>query len=177
MSKLILVLAMITTMVGQSFSQSLSEVVKQANQASNIAFEAQQEANNIYKEARKKEDTKTKMNFVITSIYRMNRGFNTETNTLVPGNYTFANVEYTITVNDNTATIASVETITIPNSKEGLEQAVNQVKEEYELAVKESKQAKNSYKEKIEETKKTGEVAHKLLEATYKVNQTEDLIK
>lgn len=123
MSKLILVLAMITTMVGQSFSQSLAQEV----------------------------DKKTKMNFVVASICRMNKGFNTETNTLVPGNYTgLGNVEYTITVNDNTATIASIETITIPNSKEGLEQAFNQTNE---AATKARKELKAKRKEEVNKLK------------------------
>lgn len=134
MSKLILVLAMITTMVGQSFSQSLSA----------------------------QADTKTKMNLVFASICRMNKGFNTETNTLVPGNYTFGNVEYTITVNDNTATIASVETITIPNSKEGLEQAFNQANEAATKARKELKAKRNEEMNKLKARAIEAKIKHNL---------------
>lgn len=141
MSKLILVLAMITTMVSQSFSQSLAQEV----------------------------DKKTKMNFVFASICRMNKGFNTETNTLVPGNYTgLGNVEYTITVNDNTATIASIETITIPNSKEGLEQAFNQTNE---AAKKASKELKAKHKEEIAKiTAEVNKLKARAIEAKIKHN-------
>lgn len=135
MSKLILVLAMITTMVSQSFSQSLAQEV----------------------------DKKSKINLVFVSIYRFNKGFNTETNTLVPGNYTgLGNVEYTITVNDNTATIASIETITIPNSKEGLEQAFNQTNEAATKARKELKAKRNEEVNKLKARAVEAKIKHNL---------------
>lgn len=143
MSKLILVLAMITTMISQSFSQSLET----------------------------KEKELTDMSFVLASIYRMNKGFNTETNTLVPGNYTaFGIVEYTITVNDNTATIASVETITIPNSKEGLEQAFNQKNEEATEARKELKAKRKKEWNKIQ-------VQYNVFQAKCKINSEKEKIR